>query len=168
MKLVIIISDISAVYLHKYSDKKIATVSKNGLVKAKKAGKVTITAKQGKQKKKCTITVTADKPVCLKSSQKIVRIDPRAIAVTCVVAEPVKPRWDISWQITDPSIAKIVYAKGFLKIFPKKTGNTTAVARCGNLKFTFFIEVAKAAPGKPVVEFGSDKYPAWNMTYYND
>lgn len=44
---------------HTYStsNKKIATVSKKGVVKAKKAGKATITVKIGKQKLKCKITV---------------------------------------------------------------------------------------------------------------
>ncbi len=39
------------------SNKKIATVSKKGKVKGKKAGKVTITAKVGKKKYKCKVTV---------------------------------------------------------------------------------------------------------------
>lgn len=44
------------------SNKKIATVSKKGKVKGKKAGKVTITAKVGKKKYKCKVTVKK-KPV---------------------------------------------------------------------------------------------------------
>lgn len=39
------------------SNKKIATVNKKGKVKGKKAGKVTITAKVGKKKYKCKVTV---------------------------------------------------------------------------------------------------------------
>ena len=39
------------------SNKKVATVSKKGMVTAKKPGKVTITAKVGKKKLKCRITV---------------------------------------------------------------------------------------------------------------
>lgn len=39
------------------SKKKIATVNKKGVVKAKKAGKTTITAKVGKKKYKCKVTV---------------------------------------------------------------------------------------------------------------
>ena len=42
----------------KSSKKKVATVSKKGKVKAKKAGKTTITAKVGKKKYKCRISVT--------------------------------------------------------------------------------------------------------------
>ena len=43
------------------SNKKIATVSKKGKVKGKKAGKATITAKVGKKKYKCKITVKKEK-----------------------------------------------------------------------------------------------------------
>ena len=152
----------------KSSNKKIATVSKKGLVKAKKAGKVTITAKQGKKKAKCTIVVTAQKPTCLKSTNKSIKMDPKATARLIVLAEPVNMHWDISWKITDASIARIVYTRGVLKIFPKKVGKTTVIAKCGNLKFTAFLEVAKTAPGTPPVLLGNDKYPAWGMTYYND
>ena len=42
---------------YKSSNKKIATVSSTGKIKAKKAGKVTITVKSGNVKKKCKITV---------------------------------------------------------------------------------------------------------------
>ena len=41
------------------SNKKVATVNKNGLVKAKKKGSTVITAKAGKKKYKCKITVKA-------------------------------------------------------------------------------------------------------------
>ena len=43
------------------SKKSVATVTKKGKVKAKKAGKTTITAKVGKKKLKCKVTVTAKK-----------------------------------------------------------------------------------------------------------
>lgn len=43
------------------SDKKVATVSKKGKVKAKKAGRTTITAKVGKKKYKSTVTVSDGK-----------------------------------------------------------------------------------------------------------
>ena len=43
------------------SNKKVATVSKKGKVKGKKAGKATITAKVGKKKYKCKITVKKEK-----------------------------------------------------------------------------------------------------------
>ena len=42
---------------YKSSNKKIATVSSKGTIKAKKAGKVTITVKSGDKTKKCKVTV---------------------------------------------------------------------------------------------------------------
>ena len=39
------------------SNKKIATVSSKGVIKAKKKGKATITVKVGKKKVKCKVTV---------------------------------------------------------------------------------------------------------------
>lgn len=46
----------------KSSKKKVATVSKKGVVKAKKAGKTTISVKKGKKKIKCTIVVVPNCP----------------------------------------------------------------------------------------------------------
>ena len=55
------------------SNKKVATVNKNGLVKAKKKGSTVITAKAGKKKYKCKITVKALKVKSLKlNEQKLV------------------------------------------------------------------------------------------------
>ena len=59
----------------KSSNKKIATVSKKGIVKAKKAGSVTITAKVNKKKYTCRVTVkkkpkkTKSKTAALKTTQ---------------------------------------------------------------------------------------------------
>lgn len=50
------------------SNKKIATVNNKGKVKGKKAGKATITAKVGRKKYKCKITVKAKKKVVNKSN----------------------------------------------------------------------------------------------------
>lgn len=49
----------------KSSNKKIATVSKKGLVRAKRKGTVTITAKTKKQKLVCKVTVTGKKSVVI-------------------------------------------------------------------------------------------------------
>ena len=43
--------------VYKSSNKKVATVSKNGVIKAKKAGKATITVKSGKKTVKIRVTV---------------------------------------------------------------------------------------------------------------
>ena len=54
----------------KSSNKKIATVTKNGRIKAKKKGRVTIYASYGKLKKKCTVKVLAKKKKAKKSKKK--------------------------------------------------------------------------------------------------
>lgn len=53
------------------SNKKIATVSKRGKVKGKKAGKVTITAKVGGRKYKCRVTVKKKKATTVTVKDKI-------------------------------------------------------------------------------------------------
>lgn len=53
------------------SNKKIATVSKRGKVKGKKAGKVTITAKVGGKKYKCRVTVKKKKATTVTVKDKI-------------------------------------------------------------------------------------------------
>lgn len=53
------------------SNKKIATVSKRGKVKGKKAGKVIITAKVGNKKYKCKVTVKKKKAPALSIKEKI-------------------------------------------------------------------------------------------------
>lgn len=54
----------------KSSSKKIATVTKNGRIRAKKKGKVTIYASYGKLKKKCVVKVLAKKKKSSKKSKK--------------------------------------------------------------------------------------------------
>ncbi len=53
------------------SNRKIATVSKKGKVKGKKAGKVTITAKVGGKKYKCRVTVKKKKASAVRVKNKI-------------------------------------------------------------------------------------------------
>ncbi len=52
------------------SNKKVATVSSKGVVKAVKAGTVKITAKVGKKKYTCKITVKAVKKATIKKNTK--------------------------------------------------------------------------------------------------
>lgn len=54
----------------KSANKKIATVSKKGVIKAKKAGKVVISVKLKKSKKKCRLTVTVKKKSAKKKATK--------------------------------------------------------------------------------------------------
>lgn len=55
------------------SRKSVASVSKNGTIKAKNTGTATITAKIGKKKYKCQVTVITKKKAALKAYAKILR-----------------------------------------------------------------------------------------------
>lgn len=56
-KLTVVLNGLQGKVTWKVSDKKIATISKNGTITAKKAGKVKVTAICGKYKKTCSIVV---------------------------------------------------------------------------------------------------------------
>ena len=62
--------------------KKVATVSKKGVVKAKKKGKATITAKSGKKKATCKVTVKAKKTPTRYSLASVSVTDSKVIRVT--------------------------------------------------------------------------------------
>ena len=65
------------------SNKKIATVTAKGVVKAKKAGKVTITAKAGSKKAVCKVTVK-------KVSKKVKKVTVKKSKVTVYVGKTSK------------------------------------------------------------------------------
>lgn len=89
------------------SNKKIATVSAKGLVTAKKKGKATITAKAGKKKYTCTVTV--------KQPVKSVSLNKRATSLakgkTVTLKAQIRPtnanNKGIVWTTSDPSVAKV-------------------------------------------------------------
>ena len=130
------------------SNKKIATVSSNGVVKAKKAGKVTITAKAGSKKAVCKITVK-------KVSKKIKKITVKKSKVTVYVGKTSK----ISTTVTPKkvTIKKLTYktsnkkvatvtAKGVIKGVKAGTAKITVAAVDGsNKKATVAVTVKKKA-----------------------
>ena len=83
----------------KSSDKTIATVSKNGKVKAKKEGTVIITARSGKQKKSCTVTV---KPITLSKTKKtVLKGKPFSLKLYCGATKGIR------WKSSNQSVVKI-------------------------------------------------------------
>lgn len=104
------------------SNKKIATVSKKGKVKGKKAGKVTITAKVGKKKYKCKITVkkkSTPKPTAKPTEQPTTKTTEKPTTKPTeqpttkpseqpTVAEPTTPSDDIEEPSLNPQISKNV------------------------------------------------------------
>ena len=116
----------------KSSDKKVATVSSDGTVTAKKEGTATITAKVsgmkkgGSVKKKIKITVTdPNKPtgISISSPSKTVEI-----GETLQLSTTLKPKTaqsDVSWKSSNTKIAK-VSKKGL--VTPVKVGKVTITA----------------------------------------
>jgi len=88
------------------SDKAVATVSKKGLVTAKKAGKATVTAKVGSKKLKCTVVVKAS-PVA-SGSVKIAAGKTKKVALYW-------PRTEgVTVSVSNSLVAKCTIVKGSL------------------------------------------------------
>ena len=112
------------------SDKKVATVNSKGKVTAKNNGKVTITAKVGKSKYKCKITVG-----------NVVKISETEHAINAGENFTLKitgTSEKITWSSSDTSIAT-VDKNG--KVTAKKEGTATITTTVGKTKYTCTVYV---------------------------
>jgi len=119
------------------SKKSVATVTKKGVVTGKKAGKVTITAKIGKKKYTCKVTVK-EAP---KLNKKIASIKVGG-KVTLKVTGTAKK---VTWSTSKKSVATVT-SKGV--VTGKKAGTATITAKVGTKKLTCKVTV-KAKAVKP-------------------
>lgn len=110
------------------SNKKIATVSQKGLVKGNKVGKVTITAKVGKKKLNCKVTV---KVGLNKTSMKLWSGDKITLALKGTKAK-------VTWSTSNKDIATISQ-KGM--VTARKTGTAKITAKVGKKKYTCKVTV---------------------------
>lgn len=110
------------------SNKKNATVSKKGLVKGKKAGKATITAKVGKKTYKCKVTVKAGMNV----TKKNVKVGSTFTLKVLGNSKKVK------WSTSKKSVAT-VSAKG--KVKAVAAGKATITAKVGGKKYKCTVTV---------------------------
>ena len=125
------------------SDKSIATVDENGVVKALKPGTVTITAKtkDGKVKSTCTVnveTVPVDK-ITLSSNELSIKAGSTS-QITAVVTPDNATDKELIWETSDASIAK-VDSNG--KVTGVKPGTVTITAKTkdGKVKATCTVNV---------------------------
>lgn len=151
------------------SNKSVATVSKNGVVTAKKAGKATVTAKYGSKKYKCNVTVKA--PSALSVSSKNVTVKGTA-AVTIKFTK----NGSVDWNVSDPTIASCEWEGGWkgdkitLKIYGEKVGRTkiTISNSCNKETETITVNVKKASSVGPQIlnmaAYGIDA--AWSAAKY--
>jgi len=122
------------------SNKKIATVDKNGVVKGVKVGSAKITVTTfNKKKATCTVTVNKD-PASVEFSSKSISIGlGESVTVKPVVNKGAKPKY--TWSSKNKKVAS-VDKKG--KITGVKTGTTTITVTTQNkLKATLTVKVLK-------------------------
>lgn len=136
------------------NNKKVATVTSRGKVKAKKPGKAKITAKIGKKKLVCSVTVRAKG---LNYKKKTICVGKTAQLKLCGIKGRAK------WSSSNKSVAT-VNAKG--KIKAKKTGTATITARVKSKKYRCKItvtlskkEINKKACAKYRNMLGGDSIP---------
>ena len=114
------------------SNKKVATVSANGIVKAKKAGKVNITVQVGNHKQVVKITVKKTTMKLTKSSAKLKKGKKVTIKVK---AAPVSK---VTFKSSNKKVAT-VSSKGVVKA--KKKGTATITVKCNGITKKFKVTV---------------------------
>ena len=110
------------------SNKKIATVTSKGLVKGKKVGTATVTAKVGKKSLKCKVTVK----VGLNKTKETLYIGDTSQLKLSGTSQKVK------WSTSKKSVAT-VNSKG--KVTAKKSGTATITAKLGKKSYKYKVTV---------------------------
>lgn len=133
---------------YKSSKKSVATVTKKGVIKAKKVGtaKITVTSTQNK-KKKATVTVKVVKGKVTKVTfdQTAIRLDPAKTATikATVKTSGKKPNKALVWSTSDAKVATVT-AKGVVTAVAPGVATITAKATDGTgKKATATVTVSK-------------------------
>ena len=114
------------------SNKKVATVSSQGVVKAKKAGKTTITVKVGNYTKKVVIQVKKPSLKLAKSSATIKK------GKTVKIKATATPSGKVTYKSSNKKVATVT-AKGVVK--GKKKGTTTITVTSNGVSKKFKVKV---------------------------
>lgn len=133
----------------KSKDKTVASVDKNGTVKAKKSGKTKISVKYGKKSYLCTVWVEAPK------------INKKSITLKAGAKSRLKisgTKQAVSWSCGKKEIVS-VNQKGV--VTAKKAGTATVIAKIGTKKFQCKVTVKPKDDKKPA-EDPDEKDPAEN------
>ena len=140
---------------YKTSNKKIATISKNGIIRAKKKGTVTITAiAKNNKKAKATTKVTVGKVVKtlkFKEGKKRTVTAGKKFTLHPTYSPKKASTKAVTFKSSNKKVATVT-SKG--KVTAKKAGKVTITATCkdaGKKKATFKVTVKKKAvtPAKP-------------------
>ncbi len=114
------------------SNKKVATVSKKGVITGKKAGKTVITVKVGKYTKKLTVTVKKPSFKLVKSSAKLKK--GQKVTITSKAAPAAK----VIYKTSNKKVAT-VNSKGV--VTAKKKGTAKITVKCNGITRTFKVTV---------------------------
>lgn len=147
------------------SNSKIATVSKKGVVKAKKTGTVTITARSAENKKavaKCKIKVyKATKKMKLVSEKAYTLEQGESVTLKAKVTSPAKGYEPVKWSTKNDKVAK-VSRKG--KVTAVSAGTTTVIGQSGKktVKVTITVKEKQAeqTPDTPKSDNGAQDNPS--------
>ena len=140
---------------YKTSNKKIATISKNGIIRTKKKGTVTITAiAKNNKKAKATMTLTVGKVVKtlkFKEGKKKTVTAGKKFTLHPTYSPKKASTKAVTFKSSNKKVATVT-SKG--KVTAKKAGKVTITATCkdaGKKKATFKVTVKKKAvtPAKP-------------------
>ena len=123
------------------SRKKVASVNKKGKIKARKAGNAVITAKTGKKKLTCKVTVKPKKPALNKKSAVLKPGGTLQLKLR-------NAKGKVTWKSSNKAVAA-VSKKG--KVTAKAQGKATITALCQKKKYTCKIQVQPAANTPPTV-----------------
>lgn len=115
------------------SKKRVATVSSKGVVKAKKKGTATITAKYGKRKLTCKVTVKQPvTSVKLNKNSASIAVG-KSVTLKATVAPTAANNKAVTWKSSNTSVA-IVSSNGVVTGRKSGTATITATAKDGSKK----------------------------------
>ncbi len=120
------------------SNKKVATVSKNGVIRAKKAGTAKITVKSGKKKVVVTVKVKTVKTTNISGIPATKRIKKGKTFRIKAVATPKNTDEKITFKSSNKKVATVT-SKGVVK--GKKKGTATITVQSGSKKVTCKVTV---------------------------
>ena len=123
---------------YKTSNKKVATVSKTGVVTAKKAGtaKITATIKVNGKNKTVTCKVTVKKPsIKLKKSSATLKV-----GATTTIKATSTPAGKVTFKSSNKKVATV---DGNGKVTAKKKGTAKITVKCNGVSKTFKVKVKK-------------------------
>ena len=120
------------------SNKKVATVSSKGVIKAKKAGTAKITVKSGKKKVVVTVKVTGVKTTNLSGVPAAKNVSKGKSFKIKAIATPKNTDEKITFKSSNKKVATVT-SKGVVKGLKK--GSATITAYSGKVKMTFKVTV---------------------------